>query len=32
LPIGTVGSRLRRARDDFKARFERHRKRLKEVR
>lgn len=32
LPIGTVGSRLRRAREDFKARFERHRKRLKEVR
>jgi RNA polymerase sigma-70 factor (ECF subfamily) len=32
LPIGTVGSRLRRARDDFKARFERHRKRLKEAR
>jgi RNA polymerase sigma-70 factor, ECF subfamily len=28
LPIGTVGSRLRRAREDFKARFERHRKRL----
>jgi RNA polymerase sigma-70 factor, ECF subfamily len=32
LPIGTVGSRLRRAREDFKARFERHRKRLVEVR
>lgn len=32
VPIGTVGSRLRRAREDFKARFERHRKRLKEVR
>lgn len=32
LPIGTVGSRLRRARDDFKARFERHRKRLRAVR
>ena len=32
LPIGTVGSRLRRAREDFKARFERHRKSLKEVR
>jgi RNA polymerase sigma-70 factor (ECF subfamily) len=32
LPIGTVGSRLRRAREDFKARFERHRKRLREAR
>jgi RNA polymerase sigma-70 factor (ECF subfamily) len=32
LPIGTVGSRLRRAREDFKARFERHRKRLQEGR
>ena len=32
LPIGTVGSRLRRAREDFKARFERHRKRSKDVR
>lgn len=28
LPIGTVGSRLRRAREDFKARFDRHRKRV----
>lgn len=28
LPRGTVGSRLRRARDDFKARYERERKRL----
>ncbi|AKU98745.1 hypothetical protein AKJ09_05409 [Labilithrix luteola] len=32
LPIGTVGSRLRRAREDFKARYERHLKRLKETR
>lgn len=32
LPIGTVGSRLRRAREDFKARFERHLKRVKETR
>mgnify|MGYP001389470353 CR=1 FL=1 len=32
LPIGTVGSRLRRAREDFKARFERYRKRLQEMR
>lgn len=32
VPIGTVGSRLRRGREDFKARLERHRKRLGDVR